>query len=1256
MSYLLVETYGTNDRTVVLDGRTYPLDCLIEDDLGLRWYLAPSFQDMHAPTWARAAAAGAVALATPADGGWRVLSTELFLQVRTEAEHHYALEYGWGNWAFLPGYPTLMSFERDDRQVTEEVFGSPDDPPRGFVHLHTHTEYSALDGRSRISEIVGQVLRHGQEAVSDTDHGNCSGHPRLQRECEKARIKPIFGMEAWFVHDRLRRGRQWWVDAEGHEVPDERVSSMTVKERNGALTQHSDAKEVLNGYFHVTLLALDDIGLRNVWAMSTEGFRDGFYGRPRIDWDTLRRHAEGVICLTGCIRGPLAVPIIDGDQAVAQERLGQLLDIFGDRLYLEVMPNAMEEQVKVNRTLASLSTQYGVPLVATVDSHYPTDEAQFEHRTWVALRTNADVDDETSLFAHDLALYVQGEREVRERLLDSLQPDEIDEAVANTVRIARRCTARIESKVLTPVFSKQGGPERDAERLLDLCLSNWHLTTGKSYTQDEAMARFEREFALIVDKDFCGYFLQVADYVNAAKQAGCRVGPGRGSGGGSLVAYTARITGLDPIEGGLLFERFLTEGREGLPDFDVDFPSTWRDWVQDYITGKYGEEHVVRVGTHLRLRNKGIVADLFRVMKSRLPETAWRDAEAISAIIGAAEASTAGIGLSWEELWAQEEEVLQPYAEAYPEVMDLAGKMVGLLKSYGKHPAGLVVSETSLVDSLPLRSSEDEGRMITQFEMGDLEKMGYIKFDILTLRTLDTIQETLDLIKANRGIWIDVDNWKDEYLDPQVWEDLADGHTLGVFQVETSSGTRLMRRLRPGNLNEFADVLTLVRPGPKRSGLQDLYIRRRDGLEEVTYADPRLEPVLSKTYGTMLYQEDIMATCMVLAGYDSAKADEVRSILGKKKVELVVPAGREFVEGCVANGMDRGAAEHLWEQMAEFARYSFNRAHAFGYAVLAYWTAWLKVHYPVEFFTSVLSTVKAERIPEFVTEARRMGFSILPPDINESRENFTAHGLAVRYGLEAIKGVGVAASRTILAAQPYASFEDFQTRSGADRGVQATLARIGALDSLVPNRRGLETLLLREKTGEATACVRKDVSVSGPNGLPCTFDWSTEPVPINPRTQKALKPKPVPKRCTRACRQYLAPPPFDPDSATPYTEDDIREIEMEVLGLHLSSSVFDRIPEDQRAICVKQAEAIEHGPEDAYILAATVAKVRRHTDRTGQDMAFVGLVTERNDLDVVCFAKTWARYKANIRVGSLLVVDVQKNSRGLSLSALLPVM
>jgi DNA polymerase-3 subunit alpha len=826
------------------------------------------------------------------------------------------------------------------------------------------------------------------------------------------------------------------------------------------------------------------------------------------------------------------------------------------------------------------------------------------------------------------------------------------------------CTAKVKGEPHNPIFSKQGGQEADEQRLLELCISNWHKTFGKRESQAVYMARFEHEFPMIVRKGFCGYFLMNAEQTSwAKKKARILVGPGRGSGGGSLVAYLAEITDLDPVEARLLFERFMTDGRTAMPDFDIDFPASKKQVVQQHVRDYYGEDHVVVVGSVGHLKSKGIIKKLGAALKSTLSDSFYMDSQRISKIITDAEGDTAGLGLSWEDLWDKAGEELQPYRDQYPYLFEMADRLVGRIAGYGQHAAGVIITtDAALTMQLPMRRADEDGHMIAQWDKDVLEELGFIKFDQLTLTTLDIIQDCIDLIRDKRGHEVDVYSWTVEYNDPQVWEEVAEAHTLGIFQIETNLGTKYTQRMQPRCLADLADLVTIVRPGPRNSGLTETYLRRRDGLEEVTYPDPRMAEVLSQTFGCLLYQEDIMSACMILGGYNSTEADDIRRLLGHKQVEKVVAAGQEFVSRATANGMQASDAQALWAQMAEFAKYSFNRAHAYAYAVLGYWAAWLKFHYPVEFLCSALSFVDKDRIPDFVKEARRMGFSVLPPDINESGSGFRAGSLSVRYGLDSVKGIGMAAT-AIAAGQPFTSFEDFMDRmvrpkgSKVDRGHVAILARIGAFDSLVPNRRGLEQILLDDKTGASTQCVRKNLNIVGaPNDLPCVFDWATEEPPINPRTGKKMKLKAPPKKCTKACRQYLPPEPKKIEELAPYTKADIRQIEQELLGVFLSSTPFDMLPEAERHATRANAELLmrDQHPPGMYLITGVLTKMRSHRDRTGREMGFLAIDTEVSSVDITCFSSTWLKYKRDLKVGTFYAADLEANSQGHLLYALMP--
>lgn len=1272
----IIESYANGpDSVIEVEGRSYPCPSLLEDDEdGIRWLLAPS-PEIYAPLWVRASAAGAAGIMVPKDGlDFKILAltAERFAERREEHPPHYTVAPEvWSRFDHLPSYIEVC------QAAPGALVPVHKDVLTGFVHGHTHAEYSPLDGLSTVKELVGEAVKDNQPGLALTDHGRCSGHPELQARCDEAGIKPIFGIEAYLVNDRLIR-------PEGLTVPEGLLDA-----KGKPLTA---AKKLQHDYWHLVLWAMDDKGLENLWAMSTESFRDGFYHRPRMDWDTLRRHSEGIMAASGCLRGPLSVPIINDDEEQATANLGKLLDIYGDRVYLEVQPNALAEQEKVNRALVSMAKYHGVPLMATVDSHYPTREDQAAHEAWIAIQTKSDVSDEGDLFAVNLDLYMQTEVDVR-RGLAYLGPDAVDEAVKNTMDLVHRTNARIGGKPAAPVYSKKGGVEQDAERLLDLCIGNWTKISGRP-DQDGYIARFEREFALLRQKGFCGYFLMVADYCRFAKSNGILVGPGRGSGAGSLVAYLSDITEVDPIEAKLPFERFMTEGRTSLPDFDVDFPASKKEVMLGYLASKYGADHIIQIGTHLKLKSKGIVKDLGRAMMSILtaPEReAYEDAlrfqeatsraveqanqrlhdkqaeihkdlAAVSKIIDVAEAGTAGLGLAWDDLWAQFGDELDPYRAKYPELFSMADKLVGRLKSYGKHAAGVVIStDRALTDYLPLMGGED-GRMISQFDMVALEAMGLVKFDILTIRTLDTIQMAVDLIRDTRQVDVDVYAWNEEYRDPAVWDEICLGHTLGMFQIETKAGTRLATRMKPYSMQELADMNTIVRPGPMRSGLTETYLKRRFGQETVSYADPRMEAILGDSQGAPIYQDHVLELMMKLAGYSSDEADEVRKILGKKKVEKIAGAGQEFVHRAREwGGMDREVAQHLWDQLAEFAKYGFNKAHAYSYSMISYWTAWLKIHYPIEFFVAALSTIDKDRIPEFIKEVRRAGYTVLPPDINASGKGFKAEPLAVRYGLDAIKGIGETAVDYLIAGQMYTSFEQFDqyvTQKGtkANAGVQMLLAKIGALDSLEPRRAGLVALLEARKSGEDTQCVRK-VSALNEHGLPCSFDWSTEPQPVNPRTGKKLPIKPPPKRCTKACRQYLAPPPYEIGDKQ-YSDEDIRAIEHDLLGVFLSSTPFDRLDPDDRASLLSDAERLTSGAVGFYTVAAILMGIRKTKTRASQEeMAFLTLDTEVSTVEAVAFPKTWVDISTGMHTGQLCLVNLeqQDGDRGLVVREYLPI-
>ena len=713
---------------------------------------------------------------------------------------------------------------------------------------------------------------------------------------------------------------------------------------------------------------------------------------------------------------------------------------------------------------------------------------------------------------------------------------------------------------------------------------------------------------------------------------------------------------MDPLRAGLLFERFLTPGRAALPDFDLDFPSSRRDAIQGHVIGRYGDGNVVRVGTHMRYGAKGILNKLFKVLADNLPQEAQGDSSQISHLIDEAEAGTAGLGLPWEEI--TEEQAIQDYMQRYGVVFDLAAALHGRLYSYGQHPAGLIISPGKpLAGSIPMRIADASRKelLVTQFDYRVAEDLGLLKLDLLTIRTLDTAQVACELIRDKTGVMPDPRSWDVEHGDPQVYDAIGNGETLGMFQFETSLCTSYAQRHKPRDLNGLADLTTYIRPGARNSGAADAYLRRRAGTEEVDYPHPLLEKHLKRSYGLMLYQEDVLNAARELAGYDDLEADGVRKILGKKLTEKIAAAGEEFVRRAVERGHDEAQMKALWEKIAEFGKYAFNRAHGYSYGTLSYWTAWLKVHYPMQFLTAVLSTLgDKDRMAAFAVEARRLGITVLPPDVRYAGADFTYQGLTIRYGLKSIKGVGPAALMNITAGQPYSSLEDFKARSGVNAGVLYALARAGALDALVPSRRGLLRLLEAERDGSAVRCTHKAAPGTGPNALPCAYDWGREPGPP-PRfgkTGKQLKVivKPPPKRCTVACRRYSPPEALDPSRVPEHAPDELFRMDYDTYGCWMHDAPFEQFEQfdggrqRSREVALMVLAA---GP-GSYPLAAIYGGHHTATTRAGNRMWWVTLVTEVSSLSLACFSPRYdddfdvPALLPGIRMGALVAAEVTK--------------
>lgn len=1150
-----------------------------------------------------------------------------------------------GDWGSFDGDVSMLV--RDGNILEPQMVPERKVATRPFVHIHAHSHYSALDGYSTIDEMVETVVEDGQEYLAVTDHGTCAAHLEMQQKCAAAGIKALLGIEANLV-----------ADARDHD-PSRRYD-----------------------YWHFILIAKNEVGLANLWrASSMAHLPENFYGRPRMDWRILEECSEGLVASTACLRGPLSSDLLEERDDEALHKLARLRKLFGDDLFLELHANQLPQQRVLNERLISLGNEQGIPFIAVSDSHYACASDKDAHKVWMSVQTDKTLQDEADLFAENQDYHLHSSDEAYEALR-YLGDDIAASAIANTVEIAKSCDATITPRPRTPVYHRHDQPRPDNLKGIDLddyvleqlcreAMSErlpdeiaWNDELSEIYHQ-----RFEYELDQIRSKRFSGYHLIVWDYTRWCRDKGILLGPARGSSAGSIVCYLLGITQVDPIQAGTLFERYISPGRTSLPDIDSDFPASRRPDVTEYIFDRWGGDHVVRVGTVTKTKNKGVFKDVARTLKGSPFEVEFTDSEKISKIIDLAEIHTSGLGLKWDELMDEAEEELAPFREKYPVLFEYAERLVGRVRQYGKHPAGLVIDTMEPISGrLPMRQGDDD-YPVTEFPMEMLDFLGLVKFDILTLRTLDTIQMALDLLNADPAYAGKIPHphtWRAEYDDPEVWDMICDGDVLGVFQLETPAGARMNDRIKPRSLADLAAVVSLNRPGPMRSGLADSYIARRDGKEQVSYPHPDLENALRDTFGTFIYQEQLMRVTQIIGGYDGAEADEVRSILGKKKIDKIAAEGKRFVVRSVENGYSQELAERLFEQMKEFARYSFNLSHAYSYAILGFWCAWFKCHFPLHFYVACLSTVDKGRIPEFVMEVRRKGYRIDLPDVNESDEVFSVSRdkLGVRYGLSSIMNFGGVAARAVIdnrvhgEHERYVSFDDFVEHRGkkCNWGDIKTLAFIGALDSLIPegsHRAQLEDVVEQMSTGKLERCVHLRPHTAPSMGVDacCGFDWLSEPPRLG-KSGKPLKPKPIPKACTRACRQYTATSAIEWRDVTELTQLQIRRRERDVLGLYVSSTPFDGLNIDASLQSFDELQEMEGGY--AFVLAELTSR-RLREDKYGRKMAFVTLMLQDGTVDAVVFDKAFKKIGSSLIIDAFGIFLLFKNDRGFQLDKYIPI-
>ena len=882
-----------------------------------------------------------------------------------------------------------------------------------FVHLHCHTEYSLLDGANKVDKLLQRIKALKQPAVAMTDHGNMFGTIEFYREAMKQGVKPIIGCEIY-------------------------VAPASRLERKGV---DKGPKEYNN---HLILLAMNNEGYRNLCKLVSLGYMEGFYYKPRVDKELLRELNGGLIALSACLQGEVSQALYAGNVEKAKTAAETYASIFRDRYYIEIQDNKLAEQEKVNPLLVELAKELSIPVVATNDCHYGERDDYHAHDVLLCVQTGKTVNEETRLKMETDELFLKSAEEMKQGFAYC------PEAVERSLEIAERCNVEIQfGKYHFPAFTppKEISLDDYLDELAHAGLAERLQGVGDPEVRKSYLERLEYELDVIKRMQFPGYFLVVADFINYAKRSGIPVGPGRGSSAGSLVAYALNITDLDPIRHVLLFERFLNPERRSMPDIDVDFCIRGRGQVIQYVKDKYGADRVAQIATFGTLKAKAAIKDVGRALGFSFAET-----DAIAKLIPAPKQ---GFDYPLTESIKMEPR-LQELIKNDPRIkslIDHALRLEGLVRHASTHAAGVVLSNLPLVDHLPL-FVDKEGGIVTQFDMGSVEKIGLVKFDFLGLKTLTLIHDCLKLIELTRGEKVDLNRLALD--DKKTYRLLCNGNTTGVFQLESTGIREMTVKIRPNCFEDLVAILALYRPGPLDSGMAEEYIKRKHSKEKFKYLHPLLETILKDTHGVIVYQEQVMQIAQVLAGYSMGDADILRRAMGKKDPEEMAAQRERFVEGAKKKKIEEQKATEIFDQMETFARYGFNKSHSAAYALVSYQTAYLKTHYPVEFMAALMTWEMGDtdKVIKNLAECREKGIEVLAPDINESLSDFTPVGDKVRFGLAAVKNVGEKAVEVILQSRrrdgAFESLFDFCRRvdsTAVNRRVIESLIKCGAFDS-----------------------------------------------------------------------------------------------------------------------------------------------------------------------------------------------------------------
>src|SRR5881396_90192 len=915
-----------------------------------------------------------------------------------------------------------------------------------FVHLHTHSEYSLLDGANRIPDLLDRVQALGMDSLAITDHGNLHGAWSFYAEAKARKIRPILGFEAY-----LAFGSRHAREKPAGDAP------------LGA------------PYSHLVLLAKNRIGYQNLIRLSSIGFLEGYYRRPRIDKEVLERHREGLIGLAACLSGEIALYLRQGNYEAAKASAEWFARTFGPNgFWLEVQNHGIAEEQLVTEGMFRLGAELGLPVAATNDAHYLLREDAEAHDVLLAIGTGKDLDDPKRFRFYGQESYVKSEKEMRALFKDH------PEVLVETARVAERCEFDFEKRYFLPQYPRPAEFASDSDLLVHLARQGSRERFGDPLPPEVAQ-RLDYELDVINRTGYAGYFLIVYDLVKAARDRGIPVGPGRGSAAGSLVAYALGITKIDPLRFDLLFERFLNPERISMPDIDLDFCFERRGEIIEYARGRYGRESVGQIITFGTLKARAAFRDVARTLRVEMGEV-----DRLTKLI------PSGPAVAWSLAEAREK-VPELKAAAHQDervrkVLDLGSRIEGLARHASVHAAGVVIAPGPLADYIPVcLDAKDPNAIITQYDMVALEKVGMLKIDLLGLKTLTVLHDATQMVEQRHGTRVDIDRLDLE--DPEVYALLRSGRTAGVFQFESPLATDCLRNMRCDRFDDLVAANALLRPGPLDTGMHLVFINRKLGREPVRYPHPALEEILAPTYGVITYQEQVMRIASALAGYSLAEADVLRKAVGKKIKELIQEELGNFVKRAIARGHDKKTVEEIAAQIETFGRYGFNKSHSVAYSVLSYQTAWFKAHYPAEFMAALLSSEigNTDRVVQYINEARELGLQVLAPDVNESGYKFTVVGdKRIRFGLGAVRNVGEGAIASIIAGRrdaPYRSLVELCDRIDlrlCNKRVIESLIDSGACDSLGGERSQLVAAL---DHAFSEAQVRQDERFTGQHAL-----------------------------------------------------------------------------------------------------------------------------------------------------------------------------